>query len=421
MMKRKFYLSILIIFIIAGKVHAQFTVTGEIRPRAEFRNGFKTLNNESTDPAFFIEQRSRLYLDYKNEKFVFRLTFQDIRLWGENPQIFKADNALFNVHEAWGQYNFSEKSALRVGRQELDYDNARFLGNLAWAQQSRSHDLAKFTYDAGDLQFHVGAAFNQEDVISNPEPRRLSGTLYATGGNYKTMQFAWFHKDYEKSDFSLLFLNNGVQSLADSSVNFSQTLGFIGKRSLGKINLEGELYYQFGNDPSGRDLSAYLASLSLKFKAGLLPITIGADILSGTDPGSSKSNAFTPLYGTNHKFYGFMDYFYVGNGHGNVGLRDFFIKSKIKTGQKSGLIIHLHEFLSNATIMDGDNNESSSVLGTEIDLVYNLDIAKEVNFKLGYSQLFASDSMEIIKGGDKSELNNWAWAMLTIKPVLFKK
>lgn len=406
---------------IAGKVNAQFTVTGEIRPRAEFRNGFKTLNNEDTDPAFFIEQRSRLYLDYKNEKFVFKLTFQDIRLWGENPQIFKADNALFNVHEAWGQYNFSEKSALRVGRQELNYDNARFLGNLAWAQQSRSHDLVKFTYETGDLQFHAGAAFNQEDVISNPEPRRLSGTLYAIGGNYKTMQFAWFHKDYEKSDFSLLFLNNGVQSLVDSSVNFSQTLGFIGNRSLGKINLEGEFYYQFGNDPSGRNLSAYLASLSLKFKAGLLPITIGADILSGTDPGSSKNNAFTPLYGTNHKFYGFMDYFYVGNGHGNVGLQDFFIKSKIKTGQKSGLIIHLHEFLSNATIMDGDNNESSSVLGTEIDLVYNLDIAKEVNFKLGYSQLFGTDSMEIIKGGDKGELNNWAWAILTIKPVLFKK
>ena len=420
-MKRKFYLSILLIVIVTGKVGAQFTVTGEIRPRAEFRNGFKTLSSENTDPAFFIEQRSRLYFDYKNEKFVFRLSLQDIRIWGENPQIFKADNGLFNVHEAWGQYNFTEKSALRVGRQELDYDNARFLGNLAWAQQSRSHDLVKFIYNSGGTQLHIGAAFNQEDVLSNPEPRRLSGTLYATGGNYKTMQFAWFHKDYEKSKFSLLFLNNGVQSLADSSVNFSQTMGFIGKKTLGKVNLEGELYYQFGNDPSGRDLSAYLASLNLNFKAGFLPLTLGADILSGTDTGSSENNAFTPLYGTNHKFYGFMDYFYVGNGHGNAGLKDFYIKSKIKTGEKSGLIVHLHEFFSNATIIDGDNNELSSALGTEIDLVYNLDIAREVNFKLGYSQLFGTDSMEILKGGDNTSLNNWAWAMITIKPVLFTK
>ena len=420
-MKRKFYLSILLIIIVGGNASAQFTVTGEIRPRAEFRNGFKTLSGENTDPAFFIEQRSRLYLDYKNERFVFRLSLQDIRLWGENPQIFKADNALFNVNEAWGQYNFSEKTALRLGRQELDYDNARFLGNLAWAQQSRSHDLVKFIYHSGSTQLHVGAAFNQEDVLSNPEPRRLSGTLYATGGNYKTMQFAWFHKDYEKSKFSLLFLNNGVQSLADSSVNFSHTLGFFGNRALGKVNLEGELYYQFGNDPSGQDLSAYLVSLSMNIKTSFVPITLGADILSGTDPGSGKNNAFTPLYGTNHKFYGFMDYFYVGNGHGYVGLKDFYIKSKIKTGDKSGLIVHLHEFFSNAAIIDGDNNEASSVLGTEIDLVYNLDIAKEVNFKLGYSQLFGTDSMEIIKGGDNTALNNWAWAMITIKPVLFSK
>ncbi len=420
-MKKNFYLLLIAFITLNVTVKAQFTITGEIRPRAEFRNGFKKLTGDGVDAAFFIEQRSRLYFDFKDEKYSFRVSLQDIRIWGENPQIFKADNALFNVHEAWGQYNFSEKTSIKVGRQELNYDNARFLGNLAWAAQSRSHDLAKFIYSNEGTQFHLGAAFNQEDVASNPEPRRLVGTVYSTGGNYKTMQFAWFHKNFEKSNFSLLVLNNGVQSLADSSVNFSQTVGFYGKKAIGKASLEGELYYQGGKTPTGADLSAYMASLSVSFKAGKVPLTIGADILSGTDPGSSKNKSFTPLYGTNHKFYGFMDYFYVGNPHGNKGLQDIFIKTNFKTGEKSNLVVHLHEFISSAQILDGDSNELSSTLGTEIDLVYNLKVAKDVNFKLGYSQLFATDSMEALKGGDKSQLTNWAWAMLTIKPTLFTK
>ena len=53
---------------------AQFTMTAEIRPRAEFRNGFKKLTSEGTDAAFFVEQRSRLYFDYKHTKFKLHLS-----------------------------------------------------------------------------------------------------------------------------------------------------------------------------------------------------------------------------------------------------------------------------------------------------------------------------------------------------------
>ena len=60
-----------------GQLMAQFTITGEIRPRAEFRNGFKTLRQASDNPAFFIEQRSRLYFNYASEKILFNLTSQN--------------------------------------------------------------------------------------------------------------------------------------------------------------------------------------------------------------------------------------------------------------------------------------------------------------------------------------------------------
>ncbi len=38
----------------------------------------------------------------------------------------------------------------------------------------------------------------------------------------------------------------------------------------------------------------------------------------------------------------------------------------------------------------------------------------------GYSQMFATASMEAIKGGSSEEVNNRAWNMLNVKPVFLR-
>jgi hypothetical protein len=35
--------------------------------------------------------------------------------------------------------------------------------------------------------------------------------------------------------------------------------------------------------------------------------------------------------------------------------------------------------------------------------------------------MFATETMEILKGGSRDEINNWAWAMVTFKPTFFDK
>ena len=98
---------------------AQFTITGELRPRTEFRNGFKRLKDKGDDPAFFIEQRSRLYFDYTLDKISLSIALQDVRMWGSTDQIYKSDPTLQNVYEAWAQYTFDERYAMKIGRQAL--------------------------------------------------------------------------------------------------------------------------------------------------------------------------------------------------------------------------------------------------------------------------------------------------------------
>ncbi|HPM31253.1 MAG TPA: alginate export family protein [Chryseolinea sp.] len=398
---------------------AQFTLSGEIRPRAEYRDGFKKPLPDGADAAFFVEQRSRLNAMFKSEKFDVYMSFQDVRNWGAVTQIYKSDPSLQNIYQAWASYKFNEKHALTLGRMELDYDNTRILGNLDWAAQGRSHDLVKYEFKGETTKLHVGAAFNQDS--STPEPTKLNSTFYNVQGNYKTMQFAWFHKDWEKATLSTLFINNGVQSPADSSVNFSQTIGVYGTKMIGGTSLEYDAYYQFGKNQTGKDLGAYMFAVNATFwKAKPNNLSIGVEYLTGDKSSTAnKDEAFNPLYGTHHKFYGFMDYFYVGSGHKNKGLVDFFAKAKIKTSAKSSLLIQAHEFLSQTKIETETSEDMSSTLGTEFDFVYVLNIAPSVVLNVGYSTMFYTESLEFLKDTPDPKAASWAWVMISFKPTLF--
>jgi hypothetical protein len=389
------------------------------------RNGFKSLKQKDTDPAFFTEQRTRLYFDYRREKIQLHIAAQDVRIWGNTDQIYKTDPALTNLYEAWGRYDINEKFGFKIGRQSWDYDNARIMGNLDWAQQGRSHDGFLFLCKnpKQEAELHVGLAFNQDISF---EPGKLTGTEYFGMNNYKTVQFAWWHKKLDEGKISILIHNDGQQVRSDTSVAYRQSYGVTGTYKLGGVDIGGEFYFQGGKNGSKEQVRAFLIALNATFQSDLTPITVGTDILSGTGRDEDNDKSFAPLYGTNHKFYGYMDYFYVGNFHGQgnrtSGLIDLYLKTNFKIGNKSALNAHLHQFLSPVKIYEDlvSENIVSSNLGTEVDLVYQLQILDDLKLFVGYSQMFAGRTMEIIKNvDDPAGWQNWAWAMIAFKPRLF--
>jgi hypothetical protein len=78
-----------------------------------------------------------------------------------------------------------------------------------------------------------------------------------------------------------------------------------------------------------------------------------------------------------------------------------------------------HIFSSAAPVVNSLGEELGNALGTEVDLALGYNFTKDIQFQLGYSQMFATESMEVLKGGNKDNTNNWAWVMLTVKPNLF--
>ncbi|MDT0647532.1 alginate export family protein [Zunongwangia sp. F260] len=419
-MKNHYY-TFLIFFIFTASAFSQtFTLDADIRPRFEYRHGFGNLFPDNTDPAAFVTQRSRLNFGYAADRLQVMVSVQDVSTWGDTRQILINDgNDSFSLFQAWARMQLSDNWAAKVGRQVISYDDQRIFGGLDWAMQGRFHDAALLQYNKGSFAMDMGFAYGQEE-------QRLFGSPYMISGffTYKTMQYAHLKKTWTNSAVSLLFLNNGFQKFTGPDGNVAdgvynrQTAGSYFQFPLSSLKFSGSAYYQFGQATPSQDLSAYQVSLEGIYKPGSTLFGLGAEFLSGTDQGSTgDNNSFFPLYGTNHKFNGFMDYFYVGNHANNVGLNDFYAKTVFKTGATSSLLLKAHYFSSNADLAgDADN-----YLGTEIDVVFTRPVVKNVVLNLGYSHMFASESMSLIKGGTTNEnTNNWGWAQLIINPRIFQ-
>ena len=416
---------LLLFFSFSAEAFAQFKLSAQLRPRAEYRHGYKTLPTPDDNPAFFISQRTRLNFDYTAKRFVIGVSLQDVRTWGNVPQLNANDNNS-SLHQAWGKYYFTDEFSLKAGRMEIVYDDSRIFGNVDWAQQGRSHDAAILQFAKNDLTVDLGLAWNQEK-------EQLFGTEYMLKGNYKTFQYIWLHKKIKKFAFSVLFLNNGLQyssekdSVMTYSTVFSQTIGTRLTYATKKFAVNGAFYYQGGKDNKDMTLNAFYFAADVKYNfTETFAVLLGYEYLSGTneadwkDSTFNKNNSFTPLYGTNHKFNGHMDYFYVGNHVNNVGLSDIFLSLIYKKKKFSG-VLTVHSFSSAAKVLDRDDptKELSSNLGIEADLGIGYVMTDGLKLSAGYSQMFATSTMEAIKGGDKNELANWAWVMISFNPTLF--
>src|SRR5882724_3681211 len=139
------------------KSYGQLTVSGQVRTRTEYRNGDGTLKPATNDAAFFTSQRSRLTFNYKTNRVILQTSVQDVRVWGQDAAtISNADGSKLGVHEAWAEIILANKKdtsfkrsavdyfSVKLGRQELVYDDVRLLGNLDWLQQARRHDAVVF-------------------------------------------------------------------------------------------------------------------------------------------------------------------------------------------------------------------------------------------------------------------------------------
>jgi hypothetical protein len=431
------------------ELKAQFTLSGQIRTRSEYRDGQGTLSKQDTAAAFFTSQRTRVNLGYAGHRFKIYTSIQDVRVWGQdassiNRNTLDAFDGLM-LHEAWGEISLVDTGkvvknfTVKIGRQELVYDDVRLLGNLDWLQQARRHDAIVFKLDHNGWTAHLGGAFNQNaerksNIIYNGVTTAYPSSTNALGAQYKSMQFLYLAKKVHfgnvsflafKDDFSKFSIVNNA-TVYGQSVWSRYTLGFYtAGTAMRKLAFTASAYYQGGKFREGTSLDEYLLHAAGLYAAGRkVSFGPGIDYTSGnngSDP-AKKFQRFDPLYGTPHKFWGYMDYFYVADAFGPSGLVDAYFKVKYKAKDNLNLSLDIHQFALPNAVNDESGVALEKKLGNEIDFVFNFALTKAINIEGGYCTMLATETMAssmVKKVANADKTANWAYLMINIKPADF--
>ncbi len=414
-----------IIFITAGYAQAvDFKFGGSIRPRFEFvdegAQGLKA-NQDASHTTMQTRINVTAVVDKQTSVFV---QIQDVRTWGGEtattapPSITQTgtgSSGNLDFHEAYLKLNnlFDAGLSLKVGRQEMVFDEHRLIGNIGWIQQGQSFDAARADFRLGVFGI---TAFYAETIAKDTHPTLKSDTLPASVSSFES-SFSGLRATYSLggkdriTPYLYYALNPsrtgaGPKTTPDVAKNITYAGMYIVKH-FGKIRARFDGAYEFGEKNATTDIEAFMLTASLGAELNIAhgaSVSLWVDYLSGDDgTDATKDNTFDTPYATNHKFYGHIDKFLnIPTG----GLIDYVVKTWIKPTAKVKLLADGHVFRSPEAVSD---------LGAEIDLQARYALGKHTVMAVGYSRFFSGDPGAVGVGGDPSLDSNWTYAMITVK------
>ena len=394
--------------------------------RGEMRFGGFTEGTEENRAQFLME-RTRLSLGYKRPYIEAKVTAQHSGVWGQSGK------GSFNLYEAWAQLTAKNGLFVKMGRQVLSYDDERVIGANDWAMAANSHDVLKFGYEGFGPKVHAIFGFNQ-----NAESI-TGGSLY-TGDSYKMMHTLWYHYDVPKIPIgvSVLFMNIAMQGdkynndyFTDPCNRYQQLVGGYLSYKPGKLSAEASYYHQLGRNEKNAKIDAWMASIRAQYQISQqVGVVAGYDYMSGDDyfvlrskggvglPQHKVFKFFNPIYGSHHKFYGMMDFFYVQafSDTFSPGLQNLYTGASYSPIKGLNLKAQYH-YLAMATSL----KEVNKTLGHGIDFEASYQILKDARVSLGFSYMASSETMERLKRAEENEDLKWAWFSLVVSPRIISK
>lgn len=399
----------------------RLTVDLDLRTRGEIRSGGMTTDVDDVASTSFITGRTRLVVDYQRKWLEARVVGQHYGVWGQ------AGKGNFNLSEAWVMVKNDCGLFAKVGRQNLSYDDERIIGANDWTMAAMSHDVLKLGFEGVGHKIHFFTGYNQNSDA------QLGNTYYIGGAYpYKEIYTLWYHYDarFFPLGISLLVMDVGMQggSKEEPVTQHQQLVGSYLKVHPDKWMFEGAYYRQMGHDENGLPIRAWMASAKASYSPiPSLKVATGFDYLSGDEyfavPPSGGFGlvrhevikGFNPVYGSHHKFYGAMDFFYVStyvNGF-TPGLQNVYINAIWSPFKRLSASVAYH-YLSIAVNLP----DMKRPLGHELELGVKWNPMPDVTLMAGYSYMLGTETMHRLKRSSDDNLQ-WAWLMLSINPQIW--
>lgn len=397
----------LLLLIPFGTLFSQTLLEAEIRPRVIYDNGYKSIQNP-LEPGFaYFSQRTRLSAKYTNEKASVYISFQDVRLWGDDD-MFNARGVYGNststgIHQAWLLLTPYKNLSLKLGRQCFSYDDQRILSARGWNDYQVTYDAALITYKNQKHQLEAAFSLNANNT---------SGVYYSSI-KLKTLDFIHYQWKSDNTTLSALALISGkMVSETATSLDYMSTLGAGVNTSVDGYSLRANVYLQngiFNNlEKPSFCLSVEVGKLmnNEQFKA-----SVGTDLLAGAN---EYQSTFDLLYGKRHGHYGYMDYFSTTPAQGLV---DVFGKATYFANDNLALSVDYHYFAQQQSI---SNDKPHPTLGNEIDVTCTWKYTSDITLQAGYSAFIPPTYTLSNTTEETVKLQHFLYLMITAKPSLFR-
>ncbi|MEN9358899.1 MAG: hypothetical protein RL095_434 [Verrucomicrobiota bacterium] len=332
-----------------------------------------------------------------------------------------ADPDGFRLHQLYADMKWIPDTLVRVGRQEINLDDQRFVGSIDWRQNGQSFDGILVQNKSVDKLTLTAAYLTEiQTILLKPTTDLSHGSNELNGLGVLHARYNYAGK-HNISAFAYLLdcdADNSVKAVNGERIerdNITEGLRLDGSFDIDAKNainydVMGALQQDFNGGNGGHDgefLSAYLAyEIEKKYSLGG-----GYSYISGAE-GSGANYGFDTLAGTAHKFNGWADLFTSTNGGAwKVGLQDLWIDASVKVDDVGKFTAAYHWFytandFSGAKDFDGH-------LGDEIDLMWSRDFVifgQKINALAKYGYYFADEET-----GNPTSDKQIVWAQLEYK------
>lgn len=247
------------------------------------------------------------------------------------------------------------KTLFHAGRSAINLDNQRFIGTVGWRQMPRAYDTL-YVSDSSINNLNLLAAYvygfqgvkEQSEAIDTK-----SAILHAT---YKVSDMlnitAYDYMLGSISDTLGVALNGGITAGAKISYRLEYAK-------------QKDATLEYKVEDVKADASYFMADLGANYNGFIAGVNY--ECLSGSN-GDDGKTAFNPVLGTNHKFNGWADMFYVANKPLG-GLRDMNVRLGYANKSFGKLLAFYHDFKADEKMASA--NGMSDDLGSEFDILYS--------------------------------------------------
>jgi hypothetical protein len=302
---------------------------------------------------------------------------------GQDARPVVADPPMTRVDQAWVGYTYTNWISTKVGRQQINLDNQRFIGDVAWRQNMQTFDAARVGSEPlNNLELSYAYIWNVNRVFGNVDNLPAANTDFDSDSHVLNVSYSGWNYGRFVGYAYLLNLKNGA-----GAANSCATYGgyFAGNAPLSEnmaVDYRAELAWQ--TDYGDSSLRYGTEYYNLESGLNIKPFAFGAgyeDLGSGANTTTAGGRAAfrTPL-ATLHAFNGWADVFLTTPAN---GLRDLYAYAQVTLPAQIPVRLVYHKY---------DADYSRGNYGQEFDIVASKNFGKHWAATLKYAYYQGQDA-----------------------------